>query len=175
MKCPACGNVLTLMVAGGVTVNVCEHGCGGIWFDAFELAKVDEPHESLGEELLNVEKNPDVAVDHTGKRSCPKCENVIMGRHFFSAKKQVEVDECPNCGGFWLDAGELTAIRGQFATEEEREKAADEYYQEIFGSQLVAMRAESQQKLEKSRKIARMFRFICPSYYVPGKQDWGAF
>jgi len=24
-------------------------------------------------------------------------------------------------------------------------------------------------------KISNMFRFICPSYYIPGKQDWGAF
>jgi hypothetical protein len=22
---------------------------------------------------------------------------------------------------------------------------------------------------------SNMFRFICPSYYIPGKHDWGAF
>jgi hypothetical protein len=37
------------------------------------------------------------------------------------------------------------------------------------------MRRESQEKLEKARRIANIFRFICPSYYIPGKQEWGAF
>ena len=30
-----------------------------------------------------------------------------MMRHFFSVKRQVEVDECPGCGGFRLDAGKM--------------------------------------------------------------------
>lgn len=175
MKCPACGDVLTLMVAGDVSVNVCESGCGGIWLDAFELGKVDEAHESMGEELLNVQEVPGVTVDRERKRQCPKCDDVTMMRHFFSVKKQVEVDECPNCGGFWLDAGELASIRSQFETDEEREKATEAYYEEVFGAQLAAMRAESKEKLETCRKIARIFRFVCPSYYVPGKQKWGAF
>jgi len=37
------------------------------------------------------------------------------------------------------------------------------------------MEAEDQAKLNKVLKISNMFRFICPSYYIPGKQDWGAF
>ena len=34
-----------------------------------------------------------------------------MQRHLFSADHRVEVDSCPGCGGYWLDAGELSAIR----------------------------------------------------------------
>jgi hypothetical protein len=37
------------------------------------------------------------------------------------------------------------------------------------------MRAKGQKEAERARNIARIFRFICPSYYLPGKQDWGAF
>ena len=175
MKCPSCGNVLTLMVAGDITVNTCEHGCSGMWFDWFELEKLDEPHESAGEALLNLKKDNDVYVDHSKQRLCPKCDDVVMMRHFFCVKKQVEVDECPNCGGFWLDAGELATIRSQFASKEEREKAAEEYFSEVFGDQFKAMRAESREKREKARRIAHIFRFICPSSYIPGKQSWGAF
>ncbi|NIQ70823.1 MAG: hypothetical protein GTN94_30285, partial [Candidatus Aminicenantes bacterium] len=58
---------------------------------------------------------------------------------------------------------------------EERHKAAEEYFSEVFGSELAAMEAEDQAKLNKVLKISNMFRFICPSYYIPGKQDWGAF
>jgi len=175
MKCPACSNMLQQITVADVTVDVCKSGCGGIWFDNFELKKFDEPHESAGQELLDIERDNSIVVDHTKRLNCPKCGNVVMMRHFFSVKKEVEVDECPGCGGFWLDAGELTKIRSLFNTEEERQKAADDYFSEVFGDKLAAMKAEDEAKIGKARKIANMFRFICPSYYIPGKQDWGAF
>ena len=49
MECPACGKQLQQMTAGDVTVDVCKGGCGGMWFDNYELKKFDEPHESAGE------------------------------------------------------------------------------------------------------------------------------
>ena len=175
MKCPACSNQLQEMTVGDVTVDVCKGGCGGIWFDNFELKKFDEPHESAGEELLDVQCDASTVVDRTKRLKCPKCDDIVMMRHFFSVKKEVEVDECPSCSGFWLDVGELRKIRSMFNTEEERHKAADEYFSEVFGAEFAAMQAESEEKLAKARKISNMFRFICPSYYIPGKQDWGAF
>jgi len=163
------------MTVGDVTVDVCKGGCGGIWFDQFEFKKFDEPHESQGQALLEIERNPALTIDHTKRLKCPRCDNVVMMRHFFSVKKEVDVDECPGCGGFWLDAGELCKIRSLFNTEEERHKAADEYFSEVFGDEFAAMQAESEEKLAKVRKISNMFRFICPSHYIPGKQNWGAF
>ena len=175
MKCPACSNQLQQMTVSDVTVDVCKGGCGGIWFDHFELKKFDEPHESAGDALLQTERDAELTVDHTKRLKCPKCDDIVMMRHFFSVKKKVKVDECPACGGFWLDSGELGGIRSLFNTEEQRHKAAQEYFSEVFGDQFAAMKAESQEKLKKARKIANMFRFICPSFYIPGKQDWGAF
>ena len=175
MKCPACDIEMQEVVVEDITVDVCKQGCGGMWFDRFELQKVDEPHESAGEGLLQVETDSKVKVDPSQRRSCPKCDNITMMRHFFSVKKEVEVDECPNCAGFWLDAGELGSIRNQFDSETDRKKAAEDYFDNIFGEELKKMQAEGEEKTKKARKIARMFRFICPSYYIPGKQDWGAF
>ena len=172
MKCPACGNALTQMNADTITVDVCKEGCAGIWFDNYELKKVDESHESAGECLLEIERQGATAVDHTQRRSCPKCRDQVMMRHFVSVKRQVEVDECPACAGIWLDHGELGSIRTQYASEEERKKAAGAYFDEVFGEKLAEMREEN---LQKSQRNARLFRFICPSYYIPGKQRWGAF
>ena len=163
------------MIVGDITVDVCEEGCGGIWFDKRELVKFDEPHEHLGEGLLDINVNPSTVVDHSKKRQCPRCEGVIMMRHFFSVKRQVEVDECAACAGFWIDDGELKQIRGLFQTEAERKQAAHEYFNEMFGEQLTQLSKESQEKAEKARRISHMFRFICPSYYIPDEQDWGAF
>ena len=175
MDCPACGNVLTLTVAGDITVNACERGCGGVWFDRGEIDKIDEPHEAAGEAILNLKRDDTVHVDVSGKRMCPKCETIPMMQHFFSVKRKVALEECPACGGFWLDAGELAVMRRLFNSEEERAKAAEEYFDDVFGDELAAHRAKNQEELDRSRRIARMFRFICPSYYIPGKQDWGAF
>ncbi|UCG46431.1 MAG: zf-TFIIB domain-containing protein [Phycisphaerales bacterium] len=175
MECPACGNSLKEVTVEGITVDVCEGGCGGIWFDWFELQKVDEPHESAGEGLLEVERDEGVSVDRSKRLDCPKCDGIVMMRHFFSVKHEVEVDECPGCGGFWLDAGELGKIRSLFESEQERHEAADKYFSDLFAADFAAMEEENRAKLEKTRKVAKMFRFVCPSYYVPGKQAWGAF
>ncbi len=174
MNCPACGNVLKEITVSDVAVDVCDGGCGGIWFDNYELDKFDEPHEAAGE-LLDIEQDDSITVDHTKRLNCPKCSDVVMMRHFSSVKKEVEIDECSACGGFWLDVGELGSIRGLYDTEEERHQATEDYFSEVFGPTLAAMEATDQAKLDKARKIANMFRFVCPSYYIPDKQDWGAF
>jgi Zn-finger nucleic acid-binding protein len=159
---------------GDVQLDVCQGGCGGIWFDRFELQKFDEMHESAGESLLDIEQDPNIVVDSHKKRHCPRCGDVIMMRHFMSIKREITVDECPKCAGFWLDKGELGGIRGQFETEEARNEAAEAYFAEIFDQNLTKMGKESQENLEKARKIAKIFRFLCPSFYIPGKQRWGA-
>ena len=175
MNCPACDKILIEITVGDIKLDVCENGCGGIWFDRFELQKVDESHESLGEHLLEIKRDEDIRVDHNKRRKCPKCKNIVMLRHFFSVKREVEVDECVGCGGYWIDYGELKTIKTQFATEEERKKAADAYFSDIFELELGTIKEQSQEKKEKARKIAKAFRFICPSNYIRGKQDWGAF
>lgn len=113
MKCPACFHELTQFTIGGVTVDACEGGCAGIWFDAFELQRLDEQHEVAAAKVLHLQHNPALVVDRARKRDCPRCASVKLKRHFFSAKKQVEVDHCPSCGGYWLDTGELEKIRSE--------------------------------------------------------------
>jgi Zn-finger nucleic acid-binding protein len=38
---------------------------------------------------------------------CPRCENVGL---LIAYKNSVEIDYCPECGGIWLDQGELKKI-----------------------------------------------------------------
>ena len=175
MICPACGNKLSKLTVDNIEFDVCKGGCGGVWFDWFELQKVDEQHEAAGEALLDIQHDPNTKVDLSKKRKCPKCGNVVMMQHFFSVKRKIAVDECPKCGGFWLDCGELREIRNQFKNEEERKKAAQKFVKEVAQPKLKEMENESKEKYEKSRKVANMLRFVCPSYYIPGDQSWGAF
>ena len=166
MKCPACGTAMEEVVVENIVVDICKQGCGGIWFDKFELQKVDEPHESAGESLLQIRTEGNVATDPSRRRMCPKCEDMTLIRHFFSVKQEVEVDECPNCGGFWLDCGELGRIRTQYNSEEERKEAAEEYFSDVFGNELARMREETEEQRERGQKIVGIFRFICPSFYL---------
>jgi Zn-finger nucleic acid-binding protein len=67
-----------------------------------------------------------VVVDPSRKRSCPRCDGVKLQRHYFSPRRLVEVDECPNCAGYWLDAGELAKIRAEKSSTSELAKAKKE-------------------------------------------------
>ncbi len=175
MDCPACHHPLEAQEAGGVTVDVCSEGCGGIWFSWMELQRFDEPKEAAGEALLDIDRVEGVSID-PGPLHCPQCADQIqLMRHFFSVKRDVTVDECPECGGYWLDPGELRSIRTDFASDEERRAAAEAYFDDTFGGQLSAAHAETEEHLARAHKVANMFRFICPSYYIPGDQQWGAF
>lgn len=175
MNCPACGRALSAHDTGGITVDVCRDGCGGIWFDAFELQRVDEAHESVDEGLLDVPYDPMVQVDHDARRNCPRCSGIVMMRHFFSVRRQIEVDSCPGCGGYFLDHGELEAIRTQFESESERREAARAFFAETFDPQLEEQATQSNERRESARAFARMLRVLLPSYWLPGKQPWGAY
>ena len=133
--------MLTRLTVGKLTVDVCQGGCGGIWFDNFELKKVDDPQEFEGASLLHVAKDDHVTVDPERRRHCPKCPNIVMMRHFFSEQRQVEVDVCPNCNGVWLDAGELELIRKENATAAAKENAAKAYLGKFLSQPFVRARA----------------------------------
>jgi Zn-finger nucleic acid-binding protein len=175
MICPACGNTMTEVMVGDIKVDACRGGCGGLWFDEWELRKVDEPTESLGEALLDVEVNPNVKVDPAKPRHCPRDPEIVMMQHLWSVKRQTTVDECPKCEGMFLDPGELKQIRAEYDTDEKRHEAARQYYSEMFDGELAEMAKADQATLARAHKIAHALRFICPSYYIPGKQAWGAF
>ncbi len=113
MTCPACSSALMELNAGEIVVDLCRNGCGGVWFDNREIRKVDEPSEE-GDVILAVQEEDGFReVDAAKRRNCPKCEGVVMMRHFYSAFKTVEIDCCPGCGGHWLDRGELAKIRAE--------------------------------------------------------------
>ncbi|MGD0167559.1 MAG: zf-TFIIB domain-containing protein [Gaiellaceae bacterium] len=176
MNCPACDRTLTTMTAGPITVDACSGGCGGIWFDHFELKTVDEKSEAAGEMLLDIPRDASLAVDLNQRRTCPKCgPQMVMMRHFTSVAHRVTIDECPNCGGIWLDAGELKGIRSEFASDEARHQAAEKVFSEMFDTKLAAEEATGEAELERAQRFAHAFRFICPSTYLPGRQEGGAF
>lgn len=178
VNCPRCSRELLTRSVAEITVDTCDGGCGGLWFDLGELRRVDEAHESAGEELIDIAVDPAARTEGMAgadeRLECPR-DGTPMMRRFSSVKRGASVDECPECGGAWLDPGELRTIRSEFATDEERSAAAESYFDDVFGATLAAERAESAEELARAQQFARRFRFITPSYWIPGKQPGGAF
>jgi Zn-finger nucleic acid-binding protein len=172
MKCPACGNNLVEVQAGSIKVQACKEGCGGLWVSHFQLDKIDKPDEYDGEILSQLQKNPSVKVDPTQQRHCPQCpDHIPLMHHFFSVKKEVVIDECPECGGYWLDMGELLTIRKTWKTDAEREKAADDYFNTVFGEEMEKDKEKDEVWETKAQKTFSIFKYICPSHYFKDK-NW---
>lgn len=128
MTCPVCSSPMNTQDFGGVAVDVCSN-CKGLWFDWEELSKVDGENADLGAALkdaLNSPRHPDA---DRGKVNCPKC-GLPLHRHGYKMVKGVSIDECYQCGGFFLDAGELKVIRETEPTAQQR----DQYCQNLINN-----------------------------------------
>ena len=166
MNCPVCGKSMVEEDFGSVLVDVCKDGCKGIWFDWGELKELDESHEGVGKALEEALKSPRVNDADRGPLKCPKC-GIAMHAHKYSRAKEVNVDECYACGGFFLDSGELGAIREGRMSEEER----DAYVQQLIGEAPLAgktgrvkVRASACQKF--GDLLSRRYPFWYPIDYL---------
>jgi uncharacterized protein len=175
MNCPRCSSQLTQMTNKSINLDVCYNNCGGIWFDSHEFKKMDETHEASEDFIVKLSQSSRKSIPLQEKIQCPKCASQPMLRRFSSIKKNIEIDECPSCAGIWLDAGEITQIHSEFKTEQERTKATEQFIQDTFGGTMAAAKLESEEKVRQAQKVAKALRFICPSFYIPGKQKGGAF
>lgn len=88
----------------------------------------DEYFVRLDAELIKqrrAELDAKRASDNAARRvpQCPRCETDLAEREL----EEVRVDICPNCGGMWLDAGELDLIR------DARRSGLSRFVDDIFG------------------------------------------
>jgi len=140
-----------------VTVDVCSDGCAGIWFDQGELRSFDESAQPAGQALFELAGKPQLSVDLSQRRRCPKCPDTVLMRHFFSAKRAVTVDECATCGGIWLDSGELERIRTEYDSQEARRQAALLGLEEVLvPDRMTLMRKEIEEQLPYDSSRSRV-------------------
>ncbi|MDD5090918.1 MAG: zf-TFIIB domain-containing protein [Candidatus Wallbacteria bacterium] len=129
MNCPLCSKAMTEEDFGGVAVDVCS-SCGGIWFDWMELRKLDETREGMGSALKKALEQPVREKRTTGALKCPRCDAALKC-HKYQFNKNVDIDECYACGGFFLDSGELKLIRQGFMSEEIRQQFLESLLNDI--------------------------------------------
>lgn len=163
MDCPACKKTMTEEDFGGIKVQVCASGCKGIWFDCGELSRLDESNEGVGQALHDALNSPRTNEANRPALACPKC-GVPMHQHLYKSEKEVNVDECYNCGGFFLDSGEFKAVRDNHMSEQEESAYADKLLTNLPSYQEGEKDLQKQQL--RNQAIAHFTRFLRLSYYV---------
>ena len=144
MNCPVCSKAMVEADFGDVNVDICKDGCKGIWFDWGKLTRLDESSEGLGKALQEALLYPRTNGPDRPQIKCPKC-GTPMRSHKYKSSKEVNVDECYACGGFFLDSGELRQIRDNFMTETDR----DAYVQKLLNDNSQWQQYEEQKEAAK--------------------------
>ena len=110
IKCPACGNMMQkiFIPSEGFHVDICTHGCGGIFFDNRELNEFDEKCDDITEIAEALKYMGYIKTDDSALRVCPACGTNMVKN---GAEGDVVIDVCNVCGGKFLDNGELEKIR----------------------------------------------------------------
>jgi Zn-finger nucleic acid-binding protein len=163
MECPVCGKSMVACNFGAAHVDVCASGCKSLWFDCYELAKLDEHDEGAGFALAEALRNPRDNSSDRGPLRCPKCA-IPMFQHLYQRSKEVNIDECYNCGGFFLDSGELHQIRDTYMSKIERE----DYRKKLLSEIPEYTKARKSLEIEKGRSeaILRLTRVLRLSYWL---------
>lgn len=109
MKCLNCGSEMTnnqvATKSDCISYDMCEK-CGSLWLDAGELDKM----------AFQVQGSIEYCEQEKGKeperqaRKCPRCDDFVLDKVRFLEADEIYLHYCRNCGGFWLDGGELNLI-----------------------------------------------------------------
>ncbi len=104
--CPRCNNSLDVEQHGDITMERCGR-CGGRWIDPQDLKAildliklpVSGPMSRTGVDLTDVQEDA----------CCPRC-GVPMEPFNYAGDSGILLDKCRNCGGLWLDHGDLERV-----------------------------------------------------------------
>ncbi len=123
IQCPACRATMESENFASASIDVCASGCHGLWFDFGEMTRFDSAKKGMGPALTRALARPyDAPAEDRGPLTCPCCE-VTMTEVSYELAEWVDIDECPKCGGVFLDAGELSRIRTRGPTTTEAAQA----------------------------------------------------
>ncbi len=109
MLCLNCGTEMmnneVITKHGRISYDACEQ-CGSLWLDAGELDKMAFQVEGS---IEYCSQTKDETPESRSKR-CPRCGNTDLDKVRFLEFSDIVLHRCGNCGGFWLDGGELNLI-----------------------------------------------------------------
>jgi hypothetical protein len=160
MNCPRCNSVLQSVEYDNQKVEVCP-GCKGEWLFAGELQKIVEHHDEVftPEEIASLDAvNKEIFTaekDDKDELNCPACGDVRMEHFNYGDTSGIILHKCTECGGIWMDKGELTKI----------EEVVDGWKADLgkdvakYGTVIDKIEVEEQKELDRDVSISR-FGFV---------------
>jgi len=112
-RCPNDGESLEKVPAAGIEIDACRT-CKGVWLDRGEIESLAKGFH--GADLRAFRGAGSFA---TGPRECPACGRKLLPLRYGAGPRSVIIDRCIDCGGLWLDRGELGAVSRQAQKVEE--------------------------------------------------------
>jgi Zn-finger nucleic acid-binding protein len=104
IKCPRCEIYMRKeeveVTGSNITIDFCIQ-CHSYWFDKGELNKYIKTNV-IDKNLKRTE-----GIQSWSKTVCPRCDGKISLKFI----EDLEVDHCDDCGGLWLDHGELKQLQ----------------------------------------------------------------
>lgn len=113
MLCPNCQTKLKKVMAQSryglkIELNQCQN-CGGIWCDDLEMHRIS---------LKSAQKIEKVNITKLKKWTpirkkliCPRCKTLLKEFKDPNFPQQIKLEHCFECGGFWLNRGELIQFK----------------------------------------------------------------
>ena len=109
MRCLNCQTEMTnydvITKNAELSYDVCEK-CGSLWLDRGELDKM--AFQVAGSiEFCSAEE---ASISELTPKKCPRCDDCQLAPVRFLGDTDIILHHCQNCGGFWLDGGELKLV-----------------------------------------------------------------
>jgi Zn-finger nucleic acid-binding protein len=158
--CPDDKVFLRSLTMKQVTVDACPH-CAGIFFDEGEINQMRlDGDDTLAELDERVQPAEDFTIDFMAleepPRQCPSCKHE-MDKMRYLYDSPVILDSCPNCGGVWVEDGELKHMRAVLAASgAENDKVRSEAY--VVHAELHEQREADINRIKRLQRAMRIFR-----------------
>jgi Zn-finger nucleic acid-binding protein len=152
--CPKCEIELIEELQGDMTLDVCLQ-CAGIWFDNDELNNIREQDPAVLMQIDQQFRPKTEPATSGGIRNCPACR-LPMRRYNYLYTSPIELDECEQCGGVWVDDGELEKMV-IVLNEAKTQSIPPEIKDDLAIAQ---WQAEHQDQVARASIFKRFFRFL---------------
>ncbi len=159
--CPVCQVNLVPQTHLGITIDVCPT-CAGIWFDADELPRLRELDPGVLPRIEHLYQPTVERYEGAGDRPCPVCR-VPMYRYNYLYTSNIALDGCDQCGGVWVDHGELVKM-DQLAQEARAMEIPPETRAQL---ELLKMEAELKERQAQLRYWEGLFAFLRARPWFP--------
>ncbi len=159
-NCPDCIVEMHIESVGDIQLDVCRT-CAGTWFDPEEL-RILLARDPLA--LSMVEDMAAASVEQKAEgpslRHCPACEFPLEQYHYLYTSPVV-LQACLDCGGVWVEDGELNRMQEWFEQTHKPMSAKEE------ASLIIAEATiEHENRTLRQQKILRFFHIL--QQYRPG-------